>query len=196
MSFKLLGFLVLSSCSGSVRGSGFAVRCSGSAPRRNRELRISNDEPNVNTHRERSTQKREQLGSRRSRVTLITIVVATLSACTATAPGAPETAAGIPRAADGKPDFSGVWAGPGFAHTGKDTDTATVRRYTDANMAPLKPGGKGLYRKYSGNVRIDDPTAVCLPNGLTRQIPLRMRSSGFRRQPSSSSSTSTCTSSA
>jgi hypothetical protein len=39
-------------------------------------------------------------------------------------------------------------------------------------MAPIKPGGeKLLNRAYSGNIRIDDPTAVCLPNGLTRQIP-------------------------
>jgi len=39
-------------------------------------------------------------------------------------------------------------------------------------MAPIKPEGKSLlYRAHSGDVRIDDPTAVCLPNGLTRQIP-------------------------
>jgi hypothetical protein len=78
----------------------------------------------------------------------------------------------IPRTAEGKPDFTGVWAGPGFRHTGKDTDNATVRLYTDAKMAPMKPEGKSLfYRAHTGNVRIDDPTAVCLPNGLTRQIP-------------------------
>jgi hypothetical protein len=78
----------------------------------------------------------------------------------------------IPRTSDGKPDFTGVWAGPGFRHTGKDTDNATVRLYTDAKMAPMKPDGKSLfYKPHTGNVRIDDPTAVCLPNGLTRQIP-------------------------
>jgi hypothetical protein len=39
-------------------------------------------------------------------------------------------------------------------------------------MAPIKPEGKSLlYRAHTGDVRIDDPTAVCLPNGLTRQIP-------------------------
>ena len=61
---------------------------------------------------------------------------------------------------------------PASRHTGKDTDNATVRRYTEANMAPIKPGGEGAAQPaVRGNVRIDDPTAVCLPNGLTRQIP-------------------------
>jgi hypothetical protein len=85
----------------------------------------------------------------------------------------PDNPVGIPRAADGKPDFTGVWAGPGFVHTGNpDTDKPQVRLYTEANMAPLTPGGRELlYRPYAKNVLIDDPTAVCLPNGLTRQIP-------------------------
>ena len=124
----------------------------------------------MNTNREGRTQKRERPASRWPLVALVAAAIITLVACTAAAPGAPESS-GIPRATDGKPDFTGIWAGPGFAHTGKDTDTATVRRYTEANMT-LKPGAKELlYRKYTGNVRIDDPTAVCLPNGLTRQIP-------------------------
>jgi hypothetical protein len=104
-------------------------------------------------------------------------LAAGIAACAsppASPPGeAGEAAAGaVPRGADGKPDFTGVWAGPGFAHTGKDTDNATVRRYTEANMTPRKPGGAALFsRPYAADVRIDDPTAVCLPNGLTRQIP-------------------------
>jgi hypothetical protein len=106
-----------------------------------------------------------------SNLLLVAVTAASLAACTA-APATPQQAQGIPRAADGKPDFTGIWAGPGFAHTGKDTDAATVRRYTEANMSAFTPGGKDkLYRKYSGNVHIDDPTAICLPNGLTRQIP-------------------------
>jgi len=83
-----------------------------------------------------------------------------------------ENAQDIRRTPDGKPDFTGVWAGPGFRHTGKETDSPNVRLYTDAKMAPIKPEGKSLlYRARTGDVRIDDPTAVCLPNGLTRQIP-------------------------
>jgi hypothetical protein len=104
-----------------------------------------------------------------------TIVAAALSACNSpatTTPPAAGDANRIRRTADGKPDFNGVWAGPGFAHTGKETDNATVRRYTETAMSPIKPGAeKILNRAYSGDVRKDDPTAVCLPNGLTRQIP-------------------------
>ena len=99
---------------------------------------------------------------------------ASLAGCS-TASEAPQQAANaqdIRRTPDGKPDFTGVWAGPGFRHTGKDTDSATVRLYTDAKMASIKPEGESLFhRAHTGNVRIDDPTAICLPNGLTRQIP-------------------------
>jgi hypothetical protein len=97
--------------------------------------------------------------------------VAVLAACS-TAEAPTQDGPGIPRTADGKPDFTGVWAGPGFVHTGKDTDKPQVRLYTESNMAPIKPGARNLlYRPHAGNVLIDDPTAVCLPNGLTRQIP-------------------------
>ena len=102
-----------------------------------------------------------------------TIVAGAISACNTSTETPPSgDAQGIPRTADGKPNFNGVWAGPGFRHTGKPTDNATVRRYTEANMTPVKPAGQALFnRPHANNVRIDDPTAVCLPNGLTRQIP-------------------------
>jgi hypothetical protein len=97
-------------------------------------------------------------------------LVTSLSACTA-AKEAPKDTSGIPRTPDGKPNFTGVWAGPGFAHTGKPEDSAKVTLYDDKNMAPFTPEGKTrLYRAHTGNVRVDDPTAVCLPNGLTRQM--------------------------
>jgi hypothetical protein len=101
------------------------------------------------------------------------LCAAGLAGCsTAEAPQQTANAQDVPRASDGKPDFSGVWAGPGFRHTGKDTDSATVRLYTDSKMASFTPEGKSrLYRAHTGNLRIDDPTAICLPNGLTRQIP-------------------------
>ena len=83
------------------------------------------------------------------------------------------SAQSIPRTADGKPDFTGVWAGPGFTHrVGKgDTDSPRVTTYDTAKMSPFKPGGQALMdRKATGNPVVDDPTASCLPNGLTRQI--------------------------
>ena len=77
----------------------------------------------------------------------------------------------IPRAADGKPDFTGVWAGPGFSHRvgPGDTDTPRVSNFDPKNMAPFKPGGDALFmQKETGDVLHDDPTAKCLPDGFPR----------------------------
>ena len=82
-------------------------------------------------------------------------------------------AGGAPRTADGKPNFNGVWAGPGFTHVvgPGDTDTPRVTSYEPKNFAPVRPGGDVLLkRKLTGNIRLDDPTAFCMPNGLTRQL--------------------------
>lgn len=79
----------------------------------------------------------------------------------------------IPRTANGKPDFSGVWAGPAFSHKvgPGDTDSPAVTLFDRKKMAPFQPGGEAfMIRKISGDVLRDDPTALCLPNGLTRQI--------------------------
>jgi len=76
----------------------------------------------------------------------------------------------IPRMASGVPDFTGMWAGPGFQHTGTEVDNPTAALYDDKRMSPFKSGADKTFIRTTGDVRIDDPTAVCLPNGLTRQI--------------------------
>ena len=79
----------------------------------------------------------------------------------------------IPRTADGKPDFTGVWAGPGFSHrVGRnDLDVPTVSQFNPARMAPFAPGGAAfLTRPLTGDELKDDPTALCLPNGMPRQV--------------------------
>ena len=82
--------------------------------------------------------------------------------------------AAIPRLSDGKPDFTGVWAGPGFGHKPDgpgDTDTPLVVRFDRKKMSPFKPGGEALMiRPLTGDVMQDDPGALCFPNGLTRQL--------------------------
>src|SRR5688500_18327196 len=90
------------------------------------------------------------------RVVAVALLAAVMSACSGAADRTQEEAPGeaeaIPRTPDGRPDFTGVWAGPGFAHTGEPTDNATVRRYTESNMAPIKPGGQAvLNRPHTGN---------------------------------------------
>ena len=79
----------------------------------------------------------------------------------------------IPRTSEGRPNFTGVWAGPGFTHRvgPGDTDTPRVTTYDTAKMSPFKPGGDSFMNRPATHDPIkDDPTAGCLPNGLTRQI--------------------------
>src|SRR5438132_815593 len=54
----------------------------------------------------------------------------------------------IPRT-DGKPNFNGVWAGPGFTHRvgPGDTDSPRVTTYDTAKMSPFKPGGDAFMNR-------------------------------------------------
>ena len=81
----------------------------------------------------------------------------------------------IPRAVDGKPDFTGVWAGPGFTHNlGRyDTDAATPAALARLNpdlFPPFQPGGEEfMFRDPVGDIRVDDPVALCFPDGMPRE---------------------------
>src|SRR3954465_2268983 len=78
----------------------------------------------------------------------------------------------IPRMPDGKPNFSGVWAGPAFLHVvgPDDTDTPRVTSFDRSRMAPFLPGAEAKFlQKPTGDLRHDDPTALCLPDGHPRE---------------------------
>jgi hypothetical protein len=69
----------------------------------------------------------------------------------------------VPRMPDGKPDFSGIYTAP-------STVNATGPRgnliFNADKMAPVKPGAEGLlYQPRTGDARVDEPRAVCLPSG-------------------------------
>src|SRR5436189_2499942 len=105
----------------------------------------------------------------------------------------------IPRTADAKPDFTGVWAGPGFTHRvgPNDTDTPRVSNFDPKNFAPFKPGGEALFmQKPTGDVLHDDPTAKCLPDGHPREVLAPYATQILQFPVSSFSCMSTCTSSA
>jgi hypothetical protein len=79
----------------------------------------------------------------------------------------------IPRMPDGKPNFTGVWAGPAFTHRvgPGDTDTPIVTNFDRSKMSSFAPGGEAIFRQPpTGDVRHDDPTALCLPDGHPRQV--------------------------
>ena len=81
----------------------------------------------------------------------------------------------VPRTADGKPDFTGVWAGPGFTHeVGRyDTDPATPAGLASLDpdlFPPFQPGGEAfMFREPVGDLRVDDPVALCFPDGMPRE---------------------------
>jgi hypothetical protein len=70
----------------------------------------------------------------------------------------------VPRTADGKPDFSGMYTQPA-------TVNATGPRgnliFNADKMAPVKPGAESLlYHARTGDARVDEPRAMCLPSGF------------------------------
>jgi len=78
--------------------------------------------------------------------------------------GDPGHAQDVPRTANGKPDFSGIYTPPA-------TVNATGPRgnliFNADKMAPVKPGAESLlYRMRTGDVRLDEPRAACLPSGF------------------------------
>jgi len=88
-----------------------------------------------------------------------TLVVAALAFLA----GSSSQAQDIPRTANGKPDFSGIYTQP-------STVNATGPRgnliFNADKMAPVKPGAESLlYHKRTGDVRVDEPRAACLPSG-------------------------------
>lgn len=79
----------------------------------------------------------------------------------------------IPRLANGKPNFTGVWAGPAFTHVvgPGDTDTPRVTNFDRKKMAPFQPGAEArFFQPATGDVRHDDPTELCLPDGHPREV--------------------------
>jgi hypothetical protein len=100
------------------------------------------------------------------------VVLATaLTTCAAAQPNR-DGVSGIPRMPNGKPDFSGVWAGPAFTHLvgPNDTDTPRVTNFDRSRMAPFLPGAEAKFRQTpTGDVRHDDPTEACLPDGHPRE---------------------------
>jgi hypothetical protein len=78
--------------------------------------------------------------------------------CLAAATVSGQTA--LPRTLEGKPDLSGVWAGP-MLPTGMNLKGKEL---------PFQPGGEGIfYRQETGDIAKDDPTAICLPDGMPRE---------------------------
>ena len=77
----------------------------------------------------------------------------------------------MPRAADGKPDFSGMWQQPQKVNSTGATQGPGGRNFDADKMAPLKPGGDALlYQMNTGDVRLDEPRALCMPAGFPAGI--------------------------
>ena len=69
-----------------------------------------------------------------------------------------------PRTANGKPDFSGIYTPPA---TVNGTGPRGNLIFNADKMAPVKPGAESLlYRPRTGDVRVDEPRAACLPAGF------------------------------
>jgi len=70
----------------------------------------------------------------------------------------------VPRMANGKPDFSGIYTPPS---TVNGTGPRGNLIFNAQNLAPVIPGAESLlYVERTGDARIDEPRAMCLPAGF------------------------------
>ena len=79
--------------------------------------------------------------------------------------GKPNLSARAPRTADGKPDLSGIWMAPRIR-----VNVADGLKPGDA--VPFQPWAKALFEERRGNNSKDDPSARCLPTGITLRATL------------------------
>jgi hypothetical protein len=92
------------------------------------------------------------------------IASAALAATLALTGGQQMSAQDAPRMANGKPDFSGMYTPPA---TVKGTGPRGNLIFNADKMAPVKPGAESLlYRPRTGDARLDEPRAMCLPAGF------------------------------
>jgi len=82
-----------------------------------------------------------------------------------TADGKPNLSAPAPRAADGKPDLSGIWMA-----TRPRFNVAQSLKAGDA--VPFQPWAKQIFDERQATNSKDDPSARCLPTGLTLRATL------------------------
>src|SRR5262245_18684668 len=76
----------------------------------------------------------------------------------------PPPAQDIPRLADGKPDFSGIYTPPATVNASGPRGNLI---FNADKMAPVKPGAESLlYHPRTGDTRLDEPRAMCLPSGF------------------------------
>ncbi len=70
----------------------------------------------------------------------------------------------LPRLPDGKPDFTGIYTAP---DTVGGTGPRGDKIFNAQNLAPVKSGAEDLlYIPRTGDMRIDEPRAMCLPAGF------------------------------
>jgi hypothetical protein len=81
-----------------------------------------------------------------------------------TGDGKPNLSAPAPRAADGKPDLTGVW------RRNEQPDFLTNIAVELPGGAPLRPEAAALMKSRQENLRIDEPTAYCLPPGVLKGV--------------------------
>jgi hypothetical protein len=104
----------------------------------------------------------------------VILVCATGASVSAAAQAQTESFA-MPRTPDGKPNFTGVYAGPSFAHPDPPGELNTPLTNLDALDWRTLPalttlGEKMFLRKHTGIEALDNPFGVCLPGGIAGYI--------------------------